>query len=139
MRNVPTWLCGKTKKNLSQRRHGATKEQKRAIGIRRVRCVVSGTPRARDTSRFALAAADSFVLPAGHGRRPQGQVFVALLRTLIQDESNLPEAIPALQVALARQVPDAVTVAALRRCVNRGCPFAEDSWQNAMVEQLGPE
>ena len=28
---------------------------------------------------------------------------------------------------------------ALRRCVKRGCPFGEDSWQQAMVEQLGLE
>ena len=61
------------------------------------------------------------------------------MRALIRDESNLPEAIHPLQVALARQVPDAVTVEALRRCVNRGRPFAEDSWQNAMVEQPNME
>ena len=52
--------------------------------------------------------------------------MAALIRALILDESNLPQAIPTLQEALARQVPDAVTVEALRRCVNRGCPLAED-------------
>ena len=28
---------------------------------------------------------------------------------------------------------------ALRRCVNRGCPFGENSLQKTMVEQLGLE
>ena len=62
-------LCGKTKKNLSPRRHGATKEHKRASGIRRVRCVVSGTPRARDTSP-ACSCCCRFSCSAGHGRGP---------------------------------------------------------------------
>ena len=28
---------------------------------------------------------------------------------------------------------------ALRRCVNRGCPFGEDEWQKVTIEQLGLE
>ena len=41
-----------------------------------------------------------------------GQVLVALIHALILEDSNLPEAIHTLQVAVAKQVPDAVTVEA---------------------------
>lgn len=30
-------------------------------------------------------------------------------------------------------------VASLRHCVNRGCPFGDDAWQDQMVKELGLE
>ena len=51
--------------------------------------------------------------------------------------SNWPVERPADWVDFVNEPQTQDELEALRRCVNRGCPFGEDSWQKAMVEQLG--